>query len=94
MGGRHSVAVAVQPFHQSDGLTPFLRSQFYDQYSSDDILLQGHLVVLRVPYDIEKDQSTSFEINKFPKNNLSTFVSHMAMRETLSFPCGLIISSI
>ena len=41
--------------HQSDRLTSCLRSKFYDKYSSDDILSQGHLMVLSVPCDIQKD---------------------------------------
>ena len=39
---------------QSDSLTSCLRSKFYDQCSSDDILSQGHVMVLSFPYDIEK----------------------------------------
>ena len=66
----YSVVVAVRSFHQSDPLTSCLRSKFYDQYSRDDIVSQGHLMVLSVPCDIEKDQNTSFEMNKFSKKNL------------------------
>ena len=46
---------AVQSFHQSNRLASSFQSKFYDQYSSGDILSQGHLMLLSVPCDIEKD---------------------------------------
>ena len=36
-------------FHQSDCLISGLRSKFCDQYSVDDILSQGHFMILSVP---------------------------------------------
>ena len=80
--------------HQSNRLKSCLRSKFYDKYSTDDILSQGHLMVLSVLCDIEKDYDTSFEINNFSKKNLKTFVIYMIMREPVSSTCGPIISSI
>ena len=44
-----------------------LRSNFYDQYSSDVILSQGHLIVVSVSCNIDKDLDTSFEMSKFSK---------------------------
>ena len=45
-----------------------LRSKFFDQYSGDDDLLQGHLMVVSVLYDMRKDyfKDTFFEMNNFP----------------------------
>ena len=45
----------VRSFHQSDHLIPRLWCKFYDQYSRDNILSQGHLMVVSVPYYICKD---------------------------------------
>ena len=42
------VALAIQSFDQSDRLISRLRSKFFDQYSGDDNLLQGHLMVVSV----------------------------------------------
>ena len=68
LGGNLPVAVAVQSFLQSDRLISPLRSKFYDQYSGNDNLPQGHLIVVSVPCDIRKDsfKDSFFEMNKFP----------------------------
>ena len=59
----------ISIFHQSDRLMSRLWSKFYGHFFSDDILSQGHLMVVSVPCDIRKDsfKDTFFEINKFPK---------------------------
>lgn len=46
-----------------------LRSLCYEQFSSDDMLSQGHLMVVTAKGDRCKDSFnyTSFEINRFPK---------------------------
>ena len=61
-------ALAVRSFHQSDRLISRLRPKFFDHYSSDDILLQEHLMTVRVPCDICKEsiKDTYFEMDKFP----------------------------
>ena len=44
-----------------------LWSNFFDQYSGDDDLLQGHLMVVSVLCDMRKDsfKDTFFEMNNF-----------------------------
>lgn len=48
-----------------------LRSYCYEQFSSDDMLSQGHLVAVSVTSDRHKDSlnDTSFEICRFPKED-------------------------
>ena len=65
-----SVVLVVRSFYQSDRLRSCVWYKFYDQFSSGDILSQGHIIVLSVPCDIGKDWETSFEMNKFSKKNL------------------------
>ena len=71
----YSVALEVRSFREPDRLISRLRSKFYDQYSADDILSQGHLMVVSVPCDISKDpfKYTFFEMNKFPKKEPLNF---------------------
>ena len=94
----HSVAVAVtvKSFHQSNRLTSCLRSKFYDQCSSDDLLPQGHLIVLSVPCYMCKDyfKETFFEMNKFLKKEPIHFCKFYDNEGTISCCCGRIISSI
>ena len=68
-----AVAVAVQSFHESDCLISRLRSKFYSQYSSDDILSQEHKVT--VPCDMCKEffKDTFYAMNKFPKKEPINF---------------------
>ena len=60
----------VRPFDIS-----YFWSKFYDQYSSDDILSEGHLMLLSVSCDMCKDffKETFFEMNKFPKKEPINF---------------------
>ena len=50
-----SVVLVVRSFYQSDRLRSCVWYKFYDQFSSGDILSQGHIIVLSVPCDIGKD---------------------------------------
>ena len=63
---------AVRSFDQSDRLIFRLRSKYFDQYSGDDNLSQGHLIVVSVLYDMRKDffQDTFFQITNFERKNL------------------------
>ena len=87
---------AVRSFDQSDRLIFRLRSKYFDQYSGDDNLSQGHLIVVSVLYDMHKDffQDTFFQITNFERKNLQIFASSMIMREPLNCSCGPIISLI
>ena len=73
--GNHSVTYAVRSFHQSDHLTSYFWSKFYDQNSSDDILSEGHLMLLSVSCNMCKDffKETFFKMNKFPKKEPINF---------------------
>ena len=58
---------SVRPFE--------ILSKFYDQYSSDDILPEGYLMLLSISCDMSKDffKETFFEMNKFRKNEPINF---------------------
>ena len=58
-----SIISSVRPFES------YFWSKFFDQYSSDDILSEGHLMLLSISCDMCKDffKETFFEMNKFPK---------------------------
>ena len=73
-----SVSLAFQSFHQSERLIYHLQSKFYDQCSSNDILSQGHLMVVSISCDMRKEsfKDTFFEMNKpmnEPKNEPINF---------------------
>ena len=65
-----SVALVIRSFYQSNHLTSCVWSKVYGQFSSGDMLPQGHIIVMSVPCDIGKDYETSFKMNKFLKKNL------------------------
>ena len=50
-----SISLAVQSFHHCDCLMSRFQSEFYGEYSSDDILSQEHLTVVSVPCDVHKE---------------------------------------
>ena len=71
-----------------------LQSKFFNQYSGDDNLSQGHLMVMSVLFDMRKKsfKDTFFEMNKFPKKEPINFVKFLIMREPFNCSCGPIIS--
>ena len=52
------------------------QSEFYGEYSSDDILSQEHLTVVSVPCDVHKEyvkDTYFFKMNKFSKKEPVNF---------------------
>ena len=64
-----------------------LQCKFYDQYSSDHILSQGHPMIVSVPCDMPKEsiKDTFFEINKFPKKKPTNFCKFYDSEGTFQF---------
>ena len=74
----------VQSFHQFDPLISRLWSKFYDQYSSDDILSKGYLMIVSVPCDMRKEsiKDTFLRWENLQKKNLLNFCKSYDNEET------------